>query len=47
MVHLFKKITFLKSSFGDEIIKVVSMYSMYVKKLTEISVENFCMDIGN
>ena len=26
VVHLFKKITFLKSSFGDEIIKVVSMY---------------------
>ena len=43
---LFKKITFLKSSFGDEIIKVVSMYSMYVRKLTEISVENFCVDIG-
>lgn len=42
---LFKKITFLKSCFGEETIKDLSMYSMYVRKLTEISVENFCVDI--
>ena len=42
----FQKITFLKSCFGEETIKDLSMYSMYVRKLMEISVENFCVDIG-
>lgn len=46
MAHLFKKITFLKSFFGEETIKDVDVYSMYVRKLIQISVENFCVDIA-